>query len=116
MEKTFNSVAEFQEYYFSEERLNYLEKELCDNLGLTFQHQHRISKNPNNPNLGFIEVAIPSSLHNSPENIVNSFYHKRGFNINKKNKIIEAKKDNESYWIIVQEGSTSYTINIMKIY
>jgi len=110
MGKTIRSLAEFQEYYFPNSRLRYLEKGLCDTFGLTHPHQHKLSEDKDNPNIGFIEVAIPRSFHNHPENIIKSFYSKIGFEINQENKIIELKKDDESYWISIFERETSYVI------
>jgi len=112
MTKSITSIEEFEMIYFPKELLNSLEEELCKEYGLNYFHQHKLSKDSNNPKTGFIEVAIPCGYPHSPENFIKSFYLKRNYKVNQEDKILEVKKQNEFYLINILEGSSSYLITI----
>jgi len=112
MERVFNSVEEIKRTYFPSQILERLEETLCERLGMTEPHQHRLSKS-GGFNEGSIEVAKPpfSPRINEIRCIVGSHYKKEGFDIvESEEDSLKIRKGKKGYWVHLFEGETSHNL------
>ncbi len=94
--------------------LNNLRNDLLNRLGLCSHHNHILSPNKEDNNMGFIEVPKPKYTRiDEIVEFVKNFYSEKGFNsrILVENHVL-AIKEKEKYEVWVNESGTSYSLFI----
>ena len=112
-DKTFKTIDEYEQHYFPNNELDRLEEKLCNYLGLTKPHQHKLHKDADNPLIGNMEVAKPpfSALF-SVDKIVAEFYRGEKYRVDVKSETstMILKKDDKEHYMLITESDTSYVL------
>jgi len=117
-EIVFKSKEEYQEHVSPHRILHFLTFELAETLDT---NQFITTPSKENPRTGLIGI-ISNSLFSEDfiRETIQSFYSERGFEViqNRENKVIEAQRNKENYWITIIKNNDfppiEYSINIIE--